>query len=41
MGETVTTRVWGEQPVIDTWVDCRNVKAGWRGRSKRDVWWRS
>jgi hypothetical protein len=36
MGETVTTRVWGEQPLLDTWVDCRNTKAGWRGRSKRD-----
>jgi len=36
MGETVMTKVWGEQPVIDTWTDCRNVKKGWCGKSKRD-----
>jgi hypothetical protein len=30
------TKVWGEQPVIDTWTDCRNVKDGWCGKSKRD-----
>jgi len=35
MTETVMTRVWGEQPVIDTWTDCRNVD-GWCGKSKRD-----
>jgi hypothetical protein len=34
MTETVMTKVW--QPVIDTWTDCRNVKDGWRGKSKRD-----
>jgi hypothetical protein len=22
--------------LIDTWIDCRNVKDGWRGKSKRD-----
>jgi hypothetical protein len=31
MTDTVMTKVWGEQPVIDTWTDCRNVKDGWRG----------
>jgi hypothetical protein len=36
MGETVMTRVWGEQPVIDTWTDCRNIKGGWCGKSQRD-----
>jgi hypothetical protein len=36
MGETVMTKVWGEQPLLDTWIDCRNVKKGWCGRSRRD-----
>jgi hypothetical protein len=36
MAETMETRIHGVQPVIDTWVDCHNVKDGWRGTSKRD-----
>jgi len=36
MTETIETKVWGEQPVIDVWTDCHNVKKGWCGKSHRD-----